>query len=382
MIPYGRQEIKQQDIDSVIEVLQSDFLTQGPVVPEFEKRLSKYCNVKHVLAVNSATSALHLSCLALDLGPGDTLWTSPISFVASSNCALYCSANVDFVDIDENSFNISTTKLEEKLELAKLTNSLPKVLVVVHMAGQPCDMRKIRALSQQFEFSIIEDASHAIGAKYQNNPVGQCNYSDITVFSFHPVKIITTGEGGAITTNSSKIAEKIELLRSHGITRNPELMTQEPDGQWYYQQIELGFNYRMTDIHAALGLSQLERLDEYTAKRNIISNTYKSRLDRKKFLHQTNQENTFSSYHLYILKMKSKIQRDTLFKKMRDADIGVNIHYIPIHLQPYYKNLGFFEGQFPNAEEYYSKAISIPIFPTMTAEQTDYVIDSLEKNTQ
>lgn len=365
MIPYGRQDIQQQDIDAVIEVLTSDYLTQGPQVPLFENKINEVTQSKYAVAVNSATSALHIACLALGVGEGDIVWTSPITFVASANCALYCGATVDFVDIDSDTYNLSPIELEKKLQLAEQQNKLPKVVIPVHLAGQSCDMEAIHQLSVKYGFKIIEDAAHAIGGSYQGKPIGNCFYSDITVFSFHPVKIITTAEGGAATTNNKQLAQKMQLLRSHGITRDPELMTEEPHGEWYYQQLELGFNYRMSDLHAALGVSQLNRLEEFIEARRTIAELYNKELSNLPITLPKQLDTASSSWHLYIIRLKlDKLTKShqQIFNELREAGIGVNLHYIPVHLQPYYQELGFKAGDFPNAEAYYLQAISIPLF--------------------
>jgi len=380
MIPYGRQDINQQDIDAVVEVLQSDFLTQGPMVPAFEKSIMDACNVKYAVAVNSATSALHIACLALGLCKDDWLWTTPNTFVASANCGLYCGAQVDFVDIDPRTYNLSVKALEEKLIIAEKEDKLPKVVIPVHFSGQPCDMAAIRALSQKYGFKIIEDASHAIGGKYKGEPIGNCRYSDITVFSFHPVKIVTTAEGGMAVTNDPKLAEQLNLLRSHGITRDQSLMTKPADGPWYYEQIELGYNYRMTDMQAALGVSQMQRLDEYVTKRHELAERYNEMLKDLPITLPWQSEDSYSGLHLYVIRLQPhKIPKTHLevFNDMRKAGILVNLHYIPVHLQPHYREMGFKEGQFPEAEQYYKEAISLPMFPTMTEEQQDKVISSL-----
>ena len=382
MIPYGRQEIIQDDIDAVIDVLKSDFLTQGPVVPMFEKGVANYCGADYAVAVNSATSALHLACLSLDLGIDDWLWTSPISFVASANCGLYCGAKIDFVDIDPLTYNMSVNLLEKKLIQAKKNKKLPKVLIPVHFAGQSCEMKRIKHLSNIYGFKIIEDASHAIGGKYLNEAIGCCKYSDITVFSFHPVKIITTAEGGLITTNSKIISDKIALLRSHGITRNTDLMRSKNQGSWYYEQIELGLNYRMNELQAALGLSQLKRLDEFIEKRNKIKDKYDELLKGLPLLRPFQNKDTHSSFHLYpVLLNLNEIHKSHIevFNDMRDSGVGVNLHYIPIHLQPYYKDLGFQLGDFPNSEDYYSREITLPLFSSMTSVQHNKVIDVIRK---
>lgn len=381
-IPYGRQDITEDDVDAVIDILHSDFLTQGPMVPHFEKGLAEYCNSKHSIAVNSATSALHLSCLALDLGPGDVLWTSPISFVASANCGLYCNAKVDFVDIDPFTYNLCPKSLERKLIAAEQSGQLPKIVIPVHLCGQPCDMQAIHALAQKYGFKIIEDASHAIGGKYQNEPIGNCRHSDITVFSFHPVKIITTAEGGAALTNDAELARRIELLRSHGITRDAAQMTQEPDGPWYYQQIALGYNYRMTDLQAALGVSQLKRLDQYVARRHALAEQYNKLLSDLPLTTPYQHNQGYSAYHLYAVRLQqenSNASHREVFEKLRGLGIGVNIHYIPIHTQPYYKQFGFKSGDFPQAESYYNEAISLPLYPKMTDEQLNEVVVALHK---
>lgn len=382
MIPYGRQDINQQDIDAVVGVLQSDFLTQGPMVPAFEKSIMDACNAKYAVAVNSATSALHIACLALGLGKGDWLWTTPNTFVASANCGLYCGAQVDFVDIDSRTYNLSVKALEEKLIIAEKEDKLPKVVIPVHFSGQPCDMAAIYTLSQKYGFKIIEDASHAIGGKYKGEPIGNCRYSDITVFSFHPVKIVTTAEGGMAVTNDPKLAEQLNLLRSHGITRDESLMTKSADGPWYYQQIELGYNYRMTDMQAALGVSQMQRLNEYVTKRHELAKRYNEMLKDLPITLPWQSEDSYSGLHLYVIRLQldkiSKIHLE-VFNAMREAGILVNLHYIPVHLQPYYQEIGFKEGQFPEAEQYYKEAISLPMFPTMTEEQQNQVVSTLKE---
>jgi UDP-4-amino-4,6-dideoxy-N-acetyl-beta-L-altrosamine transaminase len=380
MIPYGRQEITQADIDAVVRVLRSEFLTQGPMVPRFEAMLGEHCGAKHAVAVNSGTSALHLACLALGLGPGDWLWTSPITFVASANCGLYCGAKVDFVDIDPRTYNLSPKALEVKLQEAKQRGYLPKVVVPVHFSGQPCDMQAIYALGEEFGFKIVEDASHAIGGKYMNEPVGNCRFSDVTVFSFHPVKIITTGEGGLALTKDSMLAEKMALLRSHGITRDSAQMSQETDGPWYYEQVDLGFNYRMTDIQAALGLSQLLRVDEYVARRRALAERYNETLAGLPVALPWQHPDSSSAWHLYVIRLqRDKIAKShrQVFEELRESGIGVNVHYIPVYTQPYYRNLGFARGAFTQAEAYYREAISLPIYPTLSWKEQDRVIDCL-----
>lgn len=380
MIPYGRQEITQADIDAVVGVLQSDFLTQGPMVPCFEQSVVDHCGASYALAVNSATSALHIACLALGLAPGDRLWTTPVTFVASANCGLYCGAQVDFVDIDPRTYNICPQALERKLIAAEKTGTLPKIVVPVHLCGQPCEMEKIQRLAQRFGFKIIEDASHAIGGKYQGEPIGNCRYSDITVFSFHPVKIITTAEGGMALTNDALLAEKMGLLRSHGITRDPDLMTHEADGPWYYQQIELGFNYRMTDLQAALGVSQMERLDQYVGRRHQLAARYNDLLANLPVTTPWQHPDSYSGLHLYVIRLQlDKISRShrAVFESLRRHGIGINLHYIPVHTQPYYQKMGFNPGDFPEAMRYYTEAISLPLYPTMTEAQQDQVIAAL-----
>lgn len=378
MIPYGRQDINQADIDAVVEVLRSDFLTQGPVVPEFENAVAKYCGAKHAVAVNSATSALHIACLALGVGTGDVVWTSPITFVASANCALYCGASVDFVDIDPCTYNLSVERLAEKLALAEKFGKLPKVVIPVHLCGQPCDMAAIHLLSQKYGFKIIEDASHAIGGKYKNEPIGNCRYSEITVFSFHPVKIITTGEGGMAVTNDEALDKHMRLLRSHGITStNADMRPRSIDEIWNYQQIDLGFNYRLNDIQAALGLSQIQRLDAFVAQRHEIAKRYDLLLPDLSVRTPWQHSNSYSSYHLYVIRLQlnqiKKTQRQ-VFNALRSAAVLVNLHYIPVYRQPYYEHMGFKSGYCPEAEVYYSDAISIPMYSSLTAEQQNRVI--------
>ena len=385
MIPYGRQTITEEDIQSVVDVLRSDFLTQGSAVPKFENTVANYCGASHAVATNSATSALHIACLALGLGQDDLLWTSPITFVASANCGLYCGAQVDFVDIDPRSYNLCPEALASKLESAEANGRLPKIIVAVHLCGQSCDMAAIYALSQQYGFRIIEDASHAIGGKYKNEAIGNCHYSDITIFSFHPVKIITTGEGGMALTNDSKLAEQMALLRSHGITRDPALMTNEPDGSWYYQQIELGFNYRLTDIQAALGISQMNRLDEYVKRRHVLAKRYDELLADLPVTIPWQHKDSYSGLHLYVIRLNIGAINQThrkVFESLREHGIGVNLHYIPVHTQPYYQELGFNSGDFPEAERYYSEAITLPIYPAMSEAQQDQVVAALKEAVQ
>ena len=380
MIPYGKQDITQADIDSVVSVLKSSFLTQGPQVPAFENALMKATGADYALAVNSATSALHIACLALELGKGDILWTTPITFVASANCGLYCGATVDFVDIDPATYNLCPKALEQKLVLAKKEGKLPKVVVAVHLCGQPCDMKAIHALSIEYGFKIIEDASHAIGGRYLEQPIGACEYSDITVFSFHPVKIVTTAEGGAALTNRKTLADKMALYRSHGITRDEALMENASHGGWYYEQIDLGFNYRMTELQAALGVSQMSRLSEFVSARHQLAARYYEKLAELPITLPYQLPNTHSGLHLYVIRLNlneiSKAHKE-VFDALREQGIGVNLHYIPVHLQPYYQKMGFKQGDFPNAESYYSNAISLPMFHGMTHEQQDEVISKL-----
>lgn len=380
MIPYGRQDITQADVDAVVAVLHSDFLTQGPQVPLFEKTVAEYCGARHALAVNSATSALHIACLALGLGPGDWLWTTPVTFVASANCGLYCGAQVDFVDIDPRTYNLCPQALERKLIVAEQAGRLPKVVVAVHLCGQPCDMAAIHTLGERYDFRIIEDASHAIGGKYRGEPIGNGRYSDITVFSFHPVKIITTAEGGMALTNDAELANKMVLLRSHGITRDPAQMTHDADGPWYYQQIDLGFNYRMTELQAALGLSQMVRLDQYVARRHALAARYYALLADLPVTTPWQHPDSYSGLHLYVIRLQldklGKTHRH-VFESLREQGIGVNLHYIPVHTQPYYKQMGFKAGDYPDAERYYAEAISLPMFQTMSDAQQDKVVAAL-----
>jgi len=380
MIPYGRQEVTEEDIAEVVRVLRSDFLTQGPEVPRFEQAVADYCGTAHAVAVNSATSALHLACLALGLGPGDILWTSPITFVASANCGLYCGASVDFVDVDPNTGNMSAAALEEKLARAKAENRLPKVLVVVHFAGLSAPMREIAALCRQHGVRIIEDAAHAIGGSYEGAPVGSCRYSDITVFSFHPVKIITSAEGGMALTNDAALAERMRLLRVHGITRDPARLEHD-DAPWYYEQHDLGYNYRMPDVLAALGRSQLRRLDDYVARRHALARRYDELLaELPLMLPVYKTPAARSALHLYVVRVdeqKADKTRREVFEALRAADIGVQVHYIPVHLQPSYRRMGFAPGDFPAAEAFYARCMSLPLFPRLTEEQQQHVVASI-----
>ena len=379
-IPYGRQHITDADIEAVVSVLKSDFLTQGSQVPAFEELVSTYTGASYGVAVNSATSALHIACLALGLGKGDWLWTTPNTFVASSNCALYCGATVDFVDIDPVTLNVSVEKLAEKLQLAKANHTLPKIVIPVHFAGEPCDMAAIYALSQQYGFKIIEDASHAIGGSYQQKPIGSCQYSDITVFSFHPVKIITTAEGGLATTNNQILAKKMQLFRSHGITREADKMTHEADGSWYYQHVDLGFNYRMTELQGALGVSQMANLDTFVARRHQLANRYDTLLAELPIILPFRNPKNYSGLHLYPIQIipDSGRTRKQVFDSLRAQNIGVNVHYIPVHTQPYYAKLGFKQGDFPHAESYYAQAISLPLYYDLSEDLQDQVIEALK----
>lgn len=386
-IPYGKQDINEADISAVIDVLKSDFLTQGPAVPQFEKSIADYCQAKYAVAVNSATSALHIACLALDVGVGDLVWTTATTFVASSNCALYCGAEVDFIDIDPVTFNINIAILEKKLKHASEIDRLPKVLIVVHMCGQPCDMKEIHSLSIDYNFKIIEDAAHAIGSHYQELKTGNCQFSDITTFSFHPVKIVTTAEGGMALTNNKMLANKMRLLRSHGITRDESEMVKEPVGDWYYEQIMLGFNYRMTELQAALGLSQMTRLDKFVAQRNSLAENYNSLLADLPIETPSVASDRESSFHLYVIRLKSdEISRShsEVFSALRSAGIGVNLHYMPVYLQPYYQGLEFSQGRFVEgycleAESYAADAISIPLYPSLTSEEQERIADELKR---
>ena len=383
MIPYGRQDISQADIDVVVEVLRSDWLTQGPMIPRFEKEVAEYTGASHAVAVNSATSALHIACLALGVGKGDVVWTSPITFVASANCALYCGAEIDFVDIDPLTYNLSVEQLKEKLIEAKKIGKLPKVVIPVHLCGQPCDMAGIYTLSQQYGFKIIEDASHAIGGKYKDVPIGSCRYSDITIFSFHPVKIITTGEGGMAVTNDAKLARHLSMLRSHGISSAKEDMAIRPEHEiWNYQQIDLGYNYRITDIQAALGISQLQRIDDFIIKRHEIARRYNQLLADLSVVIPVQSSESYSSYHLYVIRLdfaESDKSQHQVYNALRKAGIGINVHYIPVYRQPYYELLGFNAGYCPEAERYFSSAITLPIYPGLSCDDQDLVVKSLKE---
>jgi UDP-4-amino-4,6-dideoxy-N-acetyl-beta-L-altrosamine transaminase len=382
MIPYGRQDISDADVAAVAAVLKSDFLTQGPAVPAFEKALASYCGVKYAVAMNSATSALHIACLALDVGPGDVVWTTPNTFVASANCAVYCGADVDFVDMHPATLNISISALAQKLELAKVKGRLPKVVIPVDFSGEPVDMKAVAAFAKIYGFKIVEDASHAIGGRYDGKPVGASVYSDITIFSLHPVKIITSGEGGVALTNDDALGKKLARLRSHGITRDVGEMQSEPDGPWYYEMLDLGYNYRMTDIHAALGLSQLSRLDEFVMKRQQLANRYDKLLKALPLILPERAAAEVSALHLYVVQIdptRSNASRKDVFVKLRELGIGVNVHYMPVHLQPFYRARGFKRGDFPVSETYYDRAISIPLYATLTEAQQDTVVAALKQ---
>ena len=392
MIPYAKQDITKNDINAVKKVLESNFLTQGPVVEKFENIVAKKINSKYAIALNNATSALHLSCLALGVGPNDWVWTSPNSFVASANCAAYCGAKLDFVDIDSKTYNISVSELEKKLEIAKIKKKLPKVIIPVHFAGQPCEMFKIYKLGKKYNFKIIEDASHAIGSSYafsdnfKNNPelvkVGSCKHSDITVFSFHPVKIITTGEGGMVLTNQKNLYERIKLLRSHGIVREKKKMNKKSDGPWYYQQVDLGYNYRMNDMEAAIGCEQIKRLNKYIKLRHKIAKRYNNAFADLPLNKPWQLPKTYSAFHLYVITLNNNYNKKkhfNIFRKMRKKGIGVNLHYIPIHTQPYYSRMGFKKGDYPVAENYYKRAISLPMYPSLTKKEQDFVIKNLRE---
>ena len=380
MIPYGHQSISTDDIEAVAGVLRSDWLTQGPAVEKFEETVAKYCGAQHGVAVCNATAALHLACLALGIVQGDYVWTSPNTFLASANCALYCGANIDFVDIDPKTYNLSVAALAKKLETAAKNNKLPKLVIPVHFAGQSCDMKAIKSLADRYNFFIVEDASHAIGGNYCNKKIGNCAYSDMTVFSFHPVKIITTGEGGMLTTNNQEIATKLKLLRSHGMTRNPEMMVSESHGPWYYQQIALGYNYRITDIQCALGLSQFNRIDEFVSKRHELAERYNQALKDLPVVIPFQEQCNYSAFHLYVIQLKLdqiKKTRRQVFDELRAAGIGVGVHYIPVHLQPYYRQFGFKDGDFPEAEKYYQAAITLPLYPDLSMSDQNSIINTL-----
>ncbi len=375
MIPYGRQSVDEADIEAVVQVLRSDWLTQGPAIERFEAAMASRCGTDHGVMVCNATAALHIACLAAGLGPGDWLWTSPNTFLASANCGLYCGAQVDFVDIDPLTWNLSAEALAHKLALAEREGRLPRVVVAVAFAGQSCDMAALATLAQRYGFTLIEDASHAVGAHYGGQPVGSGEYADMTVFSFHPVKIITTGEGGMVMTRRTELAERLRRLRSHGMTRDPAMMSEPSHGPWYYQQVELGFNYRATDLQAALGVSQLARLDHFLERRCEVAAAYDHALAHLGLQLPTLQPDAQSAWHLYVVRVPGR--RDEVFAALREAGIGVNVHYIPVHLQPFYRQLGFGPGDFPEAERYYHEALSLPLYPGLTATDQDYIVLSL-----
>ncbi|WP_313760971.1 UDP-4-amino-4,6-dideoxy-N-acetyl-beta-L-altrosamine transaminase [Rhizobium sp.] len=380
MIPYGRQDISEDDIAAVIDILRSDFLTQGPTIERFERMVAEQCGVRHAVAVSNATAALHIACLALDLGPGDLAWTSPNTFVASANCALYCGADVGFVDIDPVSWNLSVERLAERLAEAERAGRLPKVLVPVHFSGRSCDMAAIGELARRYGIAVIEDASHAIGASLGGQPVGACPHSDCTVFSFHPVKIVTTGEGGVITTNSDDLAGKLRMLRSHGITRDRSLMRQQDPAPWVYEQLDLGYNYRMTDIQAALGASQMDRLSPFIQRRRELAARYGEVLAGLPLTLPQSEGLWESSWHLYVVRLRLEaigLTHRAAFEALRKAGIGVNLHYTPVHLQPYYRDLGFSEGDFPQAERYAAEAITLPLYPGLKEAEQDYIGETL-----
>ncbi|MFQ1875009.1 UDP-4-amino-4,6-dideoxy-N-acetyl-beta-L-altrosamine transaminase [Aeromonas veronii] len=376
MIPYGRQSISDADIEAVVAVLKSDYLTQGQAVPAFEQGLADYCQVPHVVACSNGTTALHLACAVLDIGAKDTVWVSAVSFVASANCVRYCNANVDFVDVDPATGNLDVVALDKKLQQAVRTHSLPKALIAVHLAGQPCDLEEIGALCRQYGIVLIEDACHALGAHYQGASIGSCRHSDMTVFSFHPVKPITTAEGGAVTTRDQVLADKLRLYRSHGITRDPQALLMPSPGEWYYEQQLLGFNYRLTDIQAALGLSQLSRLDQFITQRRELARRYDALLSLLPVQPLQQSNNRQSGYHLYVIQVA---ERDQVFARLRAAGIGVNVHYIPIPAQPYYRGLGHDPADYPGAQAYYQGAISLPLFPALTLSEQQQVVDALEQ---
>jgi UDP-4-amino-4,6-dideoxy-N-acetyl-beta-L-altrosamine transaminase len=381
MIPYGKQTISQADIDAVVSVLRSDYLTQGPAIPRFEKAIADACGVNASVAMNSATSALHVACLALNVGPGQRVWTSPITFVASANCARYCGADADFVDIDAATWNLDPQALEDKLRVADREKKLPSVIIPVHFTGQPCDLREIHALASRYGVRIIEDASHAIGARYQDTVIGDCRYSDVTIFSFHPVKIITTAEGGLATARDPAVLAHMARLRTHGITRNPAEMSRAADGPWYYEQVELGFNYRMTDVQAALGASQVSNLKDWLARRHAIADRYDEALRDLPLTLPVRQADRYSALHLYVVRVQpeAKLDRAGLYSALRADGIAPNVHYIPVHLQPDYAKFGFKRGDFPRSEAYYDSALTLPMYPALSDGEQDHVIDALRR---
>lgn len=378
-IPYGKQNVSDEDIQRVVEVLQSDWLTQGPAITKFEETVAEYCGAKYAVAVSSATAALHIACLAADLGSGDQLWTSPNTFVASANCGIYCGAEVDFVDIDERTYNLCPETLKEKLDSSV---KIPKVLIPVHFSGQSCEMKKISELTKEYGITIIEDASHGLGGSYQGRKIGSCIFSQMTVFSFHPVKIVTTGEGGIITTNSEELYKKLILLRSHGITRDENLMEGQSFGPWYYEQISLGYNYRITDIQAALGISQMQRIDQFIARRHYLAERYNQLLNQLPLILPWQHPDNYSAYHLYVIRLKLDqidISHKEVFQHLRKSGINVNLHYIPVHTQPYYRRKGFAIGDFPKVEQYYSQAITLPLYYGLTEQEQNYVVERLKE---
>lgn len=379
-IPYGRQSISSTDIQAVDDVLRSDFLTQGPVVPRFETTISHRCGATFAVAVNSATSALHLACMALGIGPGDRVWTSPITFVATANCARYCGAAVEFVDIDPRTYNMCPSRLETKLEAARKTGSLPKVVIPVHLSGQSCDMAAIHELAKKYSFSIIEDASHAVGGTYKGEPVGNCRFSDITVFSFHPVKIITTGEGGMALTNDKHLADSMARLRTHGITRDVTEMHGAPSGPWYYEQLDLGYNYRLTDVAAALGISQFRRIDEFISRRHEIANRYNDMFADSSVTQPWQHPDSYSAFHLYIARIdfaSCNTTQKNVFDDLHAKGIMANLHYIPVYRQPYYQQFGYSSTDYPESEKYYGEAISLPIYPDLSVDEQSFVTRTL-----
>jgi len=382
VIPYGKQWITDEDINAVVKVLRGDWLTQGPAIEQFEQAIAKYCGAKYAVAVSNGTAALHIACLAAGLSPGDRLWTSPNTFVASANCALYCGAQPDFVDIDPKTYNMSVGALEAKLSEAEKDGLLPEIVVPVYFAGQSCEMKPIDRLSKKYNFTLLEDATHAIGGEYQGNKIGSCEFSDMAVFSFHPVKIITTGEGGMVLTNNEDIYQKLLCLRTHGITRNPQYMVGVSEGPWYYQQIELGMNYRITDIQAALGMSQLRRIDEFIAHRHELVRRYNEAFNNLPVVLPWQHPDTYSAFHLYVIRLKlHEIQktRREVFEALRQKKIHVNVHYIPVHTQPYYRKLGFKSGDYPEAEKYYEETVTLPLYPAMSFEEQNYVIQTVKE---
>ena len=378
MIPYARQYISNKDINFVKKILKSEYLTSGPTTIKFEKKVAEYCNIKFAVATNSATSALHIACLSLGLKKNDYAWTSPISFVASSNCALYCGAKIDFIDIDPSTFNICIQALKKKLIVAKKKNKLPKILIPVHLGGLSCDMLEIRNLAKKFKFKIIEDASHAIGGRYRDKPIGSCKYSDITVFSFHPVKIITSAEGGMALTNYKELTNKMEMLRNSGITRDKKIMKNHNNNPWYYEQLKLGYNYRISDVHSALGLSQLSKIDIFTKRRNYLSNIYDKELKKLNIKFQENLNNSYSSRHLYICRVPES-KRKKIISYLLKKKIMTNLHYIPIYKHPFYRHLGFKNYKLKNTEKYYKEALTLPLYYSLSIKEQKKVIKTLQK---